>query len=85
MPKFSGRKNVLIYSANGRWRCSCGRQFKRAKMCLKCGDKLPRWIASGKITMDERNRMTDEQYTQWMENLNIVEAVRTLSDWIGGT
>lgn len=84
MPKFSGRKNVLIYSANGRWRCSCGRTFIKSKKCLKCGDKLPRWIAQGKITMDERNRMTDEEYTRWMENHAIVDAVRDLADWIEG-
>lgn len=85
MSKFSGRRNVLVYSANGRWRCACGRAFTKSKMCLKCGDKLPRWIASGKITMDQRNRMSDEEYIEWMDNLNITEAVKDISNWFGGT
>lgn len=85
MPKFSGKRNATVYSANGRWRCYCGRTFLRSKKCLKCGDKLPYWINDGTITMSERNLMEKSEYGEWMEQQLIAEATKDIQNWIGGT
>lgn len=81
MPKFSGKKNVKVYTARGTWTCACGRTFRKAKKCLQCGDKLPRWVAAGKITMDQRNRMTTEQYEDWIVNLAVQDAMKDIVQW----
>jgi hypothetical protein len=85
MAKFSGNRNIIVYSTNGRWTCSCGRTFRRARKCLRCGDKLPRWIKAGKITMDQRNRMSLEEYEQWMTETLVADAMKSVTEWIGGT
>jgi hypothetical protein len=45
----------------------CGRNFSRARKCLKCGDDLPWLVYRGEITFAARRRMSVNQYKAWRD------------------
>lgn len=66
-----------------RWSCMCGRSFTKAKMCLKCGDRLPHLVADGEITYELRRTMSRGEYQQWLAELdakNQLKVTYALSD-----
>lgn len=48
-----------------KWTCVCPKSHYKAKKCLTCGDRLPRWVEEGSITWDERSAMTKQEYFSW--------------------
>lgn len=56
-----------------KWVCMCGRTFHSARKCLRCGDRLPILVKEGRISWDERRRMSVDEYRKWLDLLDRIE------------
>lgn len=67
------------------WRCICGRRLRKMK-CLRCGDRLPRWVEEGKITLELRQRMDTNAYKRWHEDaitdIRVANALQDVKTWV---
>lgn len=67
------------------WRCMCGRRLRKMK-CLRCGDRFPRWVEEGKITLELRRRMDTQAYRRWHEDaltdIAVANALKDVKTWV---
>ena len=75
-----------------RWECMCGRHFRMARKCLRCGDDLPWLVYRGEISFAKRRQMTVTEYVAWRASrpsqqlieAKTAEARLKLLEWING-
>lgn len=72
------------------WVCMCGRTFRIARKCLRCGDDLPWLVYGGEISYAQRRLMSTNQYKAWREqreseeelSKKLIEARTSISGWL---